>query len=110
MSNRADSSYPKMTFWMGQDTSQRIISRFYWEHMADDIRQFIKNCETCQRVNDAKFIMVDAALFTQFLLSHKCGTRYIVYAHVLMYAGPFLFFFFLYYDWDEHGNGKKLEV
>ena len=21
-----------------------------------------------------------------------------------------LFFFFLYYDWDEHGNGKKLEV
>ena len=62
MSNRADSSYTKMTFWMGQDTSQRIISRVYWEHMADDIRQFIKNCETCQRVNDAKFIMVDAAL------------------------------------------------
>ena len=33
--------------------------------MADDIRQFVKNvknCETCQRVNDAKFIMVDAAL------------------------------------------------
>ena len=47
--------------------------------MADDIRQFVKNCEICQRVYDAKFIKVD------FLLSHKCGTRYFVCAHILIH-------------------------
>ena len=91
VSNRADSSYPKMTFWMGQDTSQRIISRFYWEHMADDIRQFIKNCETCQRVNDAKFIMVDAAL-------HPIPVKSQVWNHICTCPHVCLTFF-LNYDW-----------
>ena len=63
---------------MGQD-SRKITSRIYWEHMADDIHQFVKNCEVCQRVNDTKFIKVE------FLLSHKHGTRYFVCAHILIY-------------------------
>ena len=49
--------------------------------MADDICQFVQNCDICQRVNDAKFIKVDTALL---LLSHKCGTRYFVSAQMYM--------------------------
>ena len=62
MCNRAGSSYPIGGHFGRDKTLEKITSRVYWENMADDIRQFVKNCETCQRVNDAKFVKVDAAL------------------------------------------------
>ena len=38
--------------WSGQN----IRKRFYWEGMSNDIRNYIKSCDVCQRTNDAKFV------------------------------------------------------
>ena len=46
--------------------------------MADDIRQFVKNCETCQRVNDAKFVKVYTALHpipVKLEVRNRCHTH-----------------------------------
>ena len=41
---------------------EKICSRFYWESMTLDIREYVKRCDVCQRCNDAKFVKANAAL------------------------------------------------
>ena len=42
---------------LGQDkTLEKVSSRFHWEGMSNDIRNYIKSCDVCQRTNDAKFV------------------------------------------------------
>ena len=48
---------------LGRDkTLEKISSKFYWKDMGDDIRLFVRICDTCQRSNDAKFVKTDASL------------------------------------------------
>lgn len=47
---------------MGRDkTLSKICSRFYWKGMCDDIKEYIKQCDKCQRMN-CKFQKSNAEL------------------------------------------------
>lgn len=36
----------------GRGATQELLrSRFYWPSMTNDARQFVKNCDACQKVN-----------------------------------------------------------
>ena len=49
--------------YLGRDkTMEKITSRFYWEGITNDNREYIRTCDVCQRTNDAKFVKCDAAL------------------------------------------------
>ena len=56
--------------------------------MADDMRQFIKNCITCRSVNDAIFIKVGAALHPIPVKSQVWNQVHCMCtnAHVLIYS------------------------
>ena len=42
---------------LGRDkTYDKITRNFYWKHIWNDVKQFVKTCEVCQRTNDAKFL------------------------------------------------------
>ena len=45
---------------LGRD---KTSSRFYWEGMSNDIRNFIKSCDVYQRTNDAKFVKAGCELY-----------------------------------------------
>ncbi len=41
---------------LGRDkTTQKIADRFYWKNLWYDAREFVQQCNICQRTNDAKF-------------------------------------------------------
>ncbi len=41
---------------LGRDkTTQKIADRFYWKNLWNDAREFVQQCDICQRTNDAKF-------------------------------------------------------
>ena len=40
---------------------EKITSRFFWRNMNEEIRQFVQNCDKCQRMN-AKFVKSNAKL------------------------------------------------
>ena len=41
---------------LGRDkTYKKIADRFYWKTLWSDVNEFVRCCETCQRINDAKF-------------------------------------------------------
>ena len=47
---------------LGRDkTVEKITSRFFWRNMNEEIRQFVQNCDKCQRMN-AKFVKSNAKL------------------------------------------------
>ena len=49
--------------YFGRDrTLEKVTSRFFWEDMYADIREFVKSCDKCQRANDTKFAKIDAVL------------------------------------------------
>ncbi|XP_064383224.1 uncharacterized protein LOC135348618 isoform X3 [Halichondria panicea] len=46
----------------GRDrTIDKICSRFYWKSMVEEIREYVKNCSQCQRMNPA-FVKTNAKL------------------------------------------------
>ena len=48
---------------LGQDkTEDKIVARFHWKDMVNEICEFVKTCDICQRNNDVKFIKADVAL------------------------------------------------
>ena len=48
---------------LGRDkTHEKISSRFYWEGISNDIRNYIKGCDVCQRTNDVKFVKAGCEL------------------------------------------------
>ena len=48
---------------LGRDkTEDNIVARFHWKDMVNEICEFVKTCDVCQRNNDVKFIKADAAL------------------------------------------------
>ena len=60
---------------MGRDKSmEKICSRFYWDGMTSDIREYVKRCDTCQCCNDAKFVKANAALHP-IAVKPKYGNR-----------------------------------
>jgi len=43
----------------GRDATQRILkSRFYWPNMSVDIKNYIKECDVCQKINPASLKFV----------------------------------------------------
>ena len=47
---------------LGRDkTVKKITSRFFWWNMNEEIRQFVQNCDKCQRTN-AKFVKSNTKL------------------------------------------------
>ena len=54
---------------------EKITSRFYWEGITNDNREYIRTCDVCQRTNDAKFVKCDAALHP-INVQPKYGIRY----------------------------------
>jgi len=37
---------------LGRDkTIKKICSRFFWKNMCDDIKEYIRQCDRCQRMN-----------------------------------------------------------
>jgi len=75
---------------LGRDkTLDKVSSRFYWEGMSNDIINFIKSCDVCQRTNDAKFVKagcelhpipVNAEVWNMVNLVYACSYNYV---HVL---------------------------
>jgi len=48
---------------LGRDkTYEKISSRFYWSALNQDVTDHIRQCDVCQRTNDAKFVKGSAAL------------------------------------------------
>ena len=48
---------------LGKDkTLEKVSSRFYWEGMSNDIKNYIKLCDVCQRMNDVKFVKAKCEL------------------------------------------------
>ncbi len=47
---------------LGRDkTIEKICSRFFWKNMTDDIKEYVRRCDKCQRMN-AKFHKSNAKL------------------------------------------------
>ena len=47
---------------LGRDkTLEKICTRFFWKSMTDDIREYVQQCDKCQRMN-AKFNKSNAKL------------------------------------------------
>lgn len=40
-------------------TVEKICSRFFWKNMTDDIKDYVKRCDSCQRMN-ARFVKASA--------------------------------------------------
>ena len=39
---------------MGRDkTYEKVASRFYWDALDRDVREYVQHCDVCQRTNDA---------------------------------------------------------
>ena len=36
----------------------RIAERFYWHGMADDVKEFCKTCDKCQRANRYTYVLI----------------------------------------------------
>ena len=43
-------------------TYEKILARFYWPRLAEDVRRLVQTCEMCQRTNDGKFCKAVAPL------------------------------------------------
>ena len=60
---------------MGRDkTYEKVASRFYWDALDRDVREYVQHCDVCQRTNDAKFNKGNAALHP-IKLNPRCGSR-----------------------------------
>lgn len=47
---------------LGRDkTIEKICSRFFWKNMTDDIKNYVKRCDSCQKMN-ARFTKSSAEL------------------------------------------------
>ena len=52
----------------------KIAERFYWRGMVDDVKEFCKTFDKCQRANRYSYVLIDAILCMSyaFLLSALC--------------------------------------
>ena len=47
---------------LGRDKTLEKVSRFYWKEISNDIKNYIKLYDICQRTNDAKFVKAGCEL------------------------------------------------
>ena len=48
---------------LGRDkTYHKIAECFYWKLLWNDVKEYVRTCEVCQRTNDAKFVKEAASL------------------------------------------------
>ena len=67
----------------GRDrTIDKICSRFYWKSMVEEIREYVKNCSQCQRMNPA-FVKTNAKLHP---ISVQPKVWHQVYVHYNFYG------------------------